>query len=296
MLFFLIFGRLYMSSLKEKYPVDDVLKTYFDQIKSIPLLTFEEELELSKRIQKGDEAARKKLIESNLKLVITIAKAYVMSDVPLIDLIQEGNMGLIHAAEKYDHKKNVRFSTYANWWIKQSITRSLTKKRRAIRLPQRKEELLRKIQRADHQLRQELMRRPSSEEIAAEIGSSSCEVSTILNLTNTMLSLEIESSKDGDAVSPMDVYEDYTYSPERALMKQSLRDDTLRCVNRLKERERWILTYRFQLNNEERYTLKKIGDKMGISPETVRQIEIKALQKMRIDATELKDCMILEAM
>jgi RNA polymerase primary sigma factor len=285
-----------MSSSKEKYPDDDVLRTYFSQIKSIPLLSFEEELALSKKIQKGDKAARQKLIESNLKLVITIAKAYMMSDVPLIDLIQEGNMGLIHAAEKYDHKKNVRFSTYANWWIKQAIARSLAKKRRAIRLPQRKEDLLRKIQKTEQYLRQKLMRRPSSEEIAAEIGVNSYEVNDILNLANNVLSLEMESSGDDDSVNVMDLYEDYTYSPERELMKQSVRDHTLRCVNRLKEREQKILTYRFQLNDSERYTLKKIGDKLGISPETVRQIEIKALQKMRIDATELRDCMLMEAM
>ncbi|MDR2900492.1 MAG: RNA polymerase sigma factor RpoD/SigA [Treponema sp.] len=285
-----------MSRSSEKYPIDDVLRTYFNQIKSIPLLSFEEELELSKRIQKGDKAARQKLIESNLKLVITIAKNYVMSDVLLIDLIQEGNLGLIHAAEKYDHKKNVRFSTYANWWIKQAIARALAKKRRAIRLPQRKEELLRKIQKVDQYLRQELMRRPSSEEIAAEIGIQSSEVNAILNLTTNMLPLEMESSYNEDSVSIVDVYEDYTYSPERELIKQSIRDDTIRHVNRLKERERRILTYRFQLNNGESYTLKKIGDKMGISPETVRQIEIKALKKMRLEAKDLEYCMNHEAM
>ncbi len=285
-----------MSNMKRNYPVDDVLKTYFDQIKSIPLLSFEEELELSKRIQKGDTAARQKLIEANLKLVITIAKAYIRSDASLIDLIQEGNMGLIHAAEKYDHKKNVRFSTYANWWIKQAISRSLANKQRAIRLPQRKESLLRKIQRADQYLCQILMRRPSSEEIAAEIGISPCEVNAILCLTNKMVSLEAESSHNENAVSLAEMYEDYTYSPERELIRKSVRDDTIRCVNRLKERERKILTYRFQLNNGERYTLKKIGDTMGISPETVRQIEIKALNKMKTDAAELKDFMFLEAM
>jgi RNA polymerase primary sigma factor len=288
--------RLFMAKIKEKYLVDDVLKTYFDQIKSIPLLSFEDELELSKRIQKGDKEARQKMIESNLKLVVTIAKAYILSDVPLLDLIQEGNIGLMLAAEKYDYSKNVRFSTYANWWIKQAISRSLAKKRRAIRLPQRKEDLLRKIQRAEHYLRQTLMRRPNSAEIAAEIGISADEVNTMLNLSTNMLSLEMELSQHEDSVSVVDVYEDYTYNPERALIKQSLRDDTIRHVNRLKERERKILTYRFQLNNGERYTLKKIGDKMGISPETVRQIEMKALEKMKIDAKDLKDCMLMEAM
>ncbi len=156
--------------------------------------------------------------------------------------------------------------------------------------------MLRKIQRTDHYLRQKLMRHPNTEEIAAEIGISSSEVNTILNLANNMLSLEAESSSEEKAVSVADMYEDYTYSPERELIRRSVRDDTIRCVNRLKERERLILIYRFQLNNGERYTLKKIGTKMGISPETVRQIEIKALQKMRFDAAELQDFMMLEAM
>ena len=285
-----------MSKLKSKQSSDDVLKTYFDQIKSIPLLTFEEELELSRKIQQGDEDARQKLIKSNLKLVVKIAKCYVTSDMSLLDLIQEGNMGLIHAAEKYDHAKNVRFSTYANWWIKQAITRSLTNKRRAIRLPHRKEELFRKIQRADHQLSQELMRKPNSEEIAFEVGITPAEVDNILNLTNGMISLEVDSTYEEESASIVEMYEDYTYSPERALLKKSARDDTLRYLNRLKERERRILTYRFQLNGGERYTLKKIGDKMGISPETVRQIELKALQKMKMDAAELQHFMPLEAM
>jgi len=138
------FQERFMTKQTDDNRQEDVLRTYFGQIKMIPLLAFEEELELSRRIQRGDELARQKLIESNLRLVVKIAKGFVSADVPLLDLIQEGNLGLIHAAQKYDYAKNVRFSTYANWWIKQAITRSLANKRRAIRLPHRKEEALKK--------------------------------------------------------------------------------------------------------------------------------------------------------
>ncbi|QQO09315.1 sigma-70 family RNA polymerase sigma factor [Breznakiella homolactica] len=279
---------------KNKPQSDDILKTYFEQIRAIPLLTFEEELELSRRIQAGEEAARQKLVESNLRLVVKIAKCYVAPDVSLLDLIQEGNMGLIHAAQKYDHAKKVRFSTYANWWIKQSISRALSNKRRVIRLPYRKEEILRKIQKTYHSLSQTLMHQPSTEEISAEIGIPVSEIDQILSMTNGLVSLEMDLG-DEDAGSLMEVYEDYTYSPERALMKKSARDDTMRFLSGLKERERRILMYRFQLNGHERHTLKKIGDKMGISPETVRQIEMKALRKMKCDAEELKSFVYGEA-
>ncbi|KKL12836.1 hypothetical protein LCGC14_2531760, partial [marine sediment metagenome] len=146
---------------------EDCLKVYFMQIKKTGLLNFEEELELSKKIQKGSKAARQRLIEANLRLVVRIAKGYLSSGVALLDLIQEGNLGLIKAASKYDHRKQVRFSTYASWWIKQAIVRSLSNKRRVIRLPHRKEERLRKINKVYNSLSQTLMRSPTTEEIGA---------------------------------------------------------------------------------------------------------------------------------
>ncbi len=269
---------------------EDVLKTYFDQIKAAPLLSFEEELELSRRILQGDEAARQKLIESNLRLVVKIAKAFVSTEVPLLDLIQEGNMGLIHAAQKYDYAKNVRFSTYANWWIKQAITRSLANKRRTIRLPHRKEEALKKIQKAYNTLSQLYMRRPNTEEIAAEVGLTHGEVEYILNMSNGMVSLDAETGED-ESTSLIDLCEDYTYSPDKELLRNSVRDDTLKFLERLMEREKRILMYRFQFFGGERYTLKQIGEEMGISPETVRQIEMRALRKFKEEAAELKDYM-----
>jgi RNA polymerase primary sigma factor len=283
-----------LSKRQEALYNDDTLQAYFNQIKGIPLLTFEEELELSKRIQTGDPDARRTLIEANLRLVVKIARFYMTSDVSFMDIIQEGNIGLMHAAEKYDYLKNVRFSTYASWWIRQSISRFLANKRRTIRLPHRKEELLRKIQRAYHSLSQVLMRQPNTDEIAEEIGIPLEDVEYILYMTNGMVSLEMEGTDDSVAV--VDLHEDYTYSPERAMLKKSSRDDTLRFLSRLKERERRILTYRYQLDGGEQYTLKKIGAKMGLSPETVRQIEIRALNKIRRDGRALWDALYDEAM
>jgi RNA polymerase primary sigma factor len=282
-----------MAKRREPAQTDDVLQTYFDQIKAIPLLSFEEELNLSRRIQQGDELARQKLIESNLRLVVKIARAYLTPDMSFLDIIQEGNIGLMRAAEKYDHVKNVRFSTYANWWIRQSITRFLANKRRAIRLPHRKEETLRKIQRAYHTLSQTLMRQPNSEEISREIGVPVEDIEFIMSISNGLISLEMDAGDETTAM--VDLHEDYTYSPERVLLKKFSQHDTLRFLDQLKDREKRILMHRYELNGYERYTLKKIGDKMGLSPETVRQIELKALQKMRSSADELRNCMYVEA-
>jgi len=280
-----------MKSTNTNY--DDSLQAYFDQIKIIPLLTFEEELELSRRIQNGDEASRRRLIEANLRLVIKIARAYLTPDVSLMDLIQEGNVGLMRAVDKYDHVKQVRFSTYAAWWIRQVISRYLSDKRRTIRLPHRKEELLRKIQQAYHVLSQLYMRQPKLEELAVEVGISKNDVEYILSLAHDIISLHTESGGD-DSLAILELHEDYTYNPERALMKKSSREATLDVLNNLKDREKRILMYRYQLNGGDRRTLRNISHKMGLSMETVRQIEMKALKNLRGHADELRN--YIEAM
>jgi RNA polymerase primary sigma factor len=267
---------------------NDTLQAYFDQIKKTPLLTFEEEVDLSKRIQSGDEAAKRRLIEANLRLVVKIAKGFLTTDVALLDLVQEGNLGLIRAASKYDYRKNVRFSTYASWWIKQAISRALSNKRRPIRLPHRKENALRKIQQAQSSLSQTLMREPTIDEVAGEVGLESGEVERIAGLANSMVSLDSEIN-DEDSGTFHDVFEDYSYSPDAVLMKDSLREETLRFLERLKERERQILLYRFAFKGGKKYTLKSISDEMGISPETVRQIEIRALKRLRQEADVLRE-------
>jgi len=266
---------------------EDNLKAYFSQIKKAKLLTFEEELELSRRIQKGDEQARTLLIESNLRLVVRIAKSYLTPEVSILDLIQEGNLGLMRAASKYDFRKQVRFSTYASWWIKQSIVRSLSNKKRLIRLPHRQEEKLRKINKVYNNLSQVLMREPTLLEIAEEIGLQEDEVASIINSSISVASLD--STLSGDSGSLHDVVEDQSFNPELELMQKTLREDTLRFLDGLQEKERQILLYRFSFASGKRYTLKKIGDELGISPETVRQIEIRALKKLRGFSDELKE-------
>ncbi|MFP3090578.1 RNA polymerase sigma factor RpoD/SigA [Treponema sp. TIM-1] len=274
---------------------NDELQTYFKQIMAIPLLDSEEEIALSKRIKDGDPQARRRLIEANLRLVVKIARSYSTYDVSLMDIVQEGNLGLIHAAEKYDHLKNVRFSTYATWWIRQYIGRFLANKRRTIRLPHRKEELFHKIQKTYQALGQLLMRQPHTEEIAAEIGLPVEDVEHILRMTNGLLSLEMEAGYD-ETTAMMDLHEDYTYSPEQTVFKNSSRDDARRILARLKERERRILIYRYQLDGGEPHTLKTIGAKMGLSPEAVRQIEKKAISKIRRDGREVWASLRNEAM
>jgi RNA polymerase primary sigma factor len=266
---------------------EDNLKAYFSQIKKAKLLTFEEELELSRRIQAGDEQARTLLIESNLRLVVRIAKSYLTPEVSILDLIQEGNLGLMRAASKYDFRKQVRFSTYASWWIKQSIVRSLSNKKRVIRLPHRQEEKLRKINKVYNNLSQVLMREPTLLEIAEEIGLQEDEVASIINSSISVASLD--STLSGDSGSLHDVVEDQSFNPELELMQKTLREDTLRFLDGLQEKERQILLYRFSFASGKRYTLKKIGDELGISPETVRQIEIRALKKLRGFSDELKE-------
>ena len=271
----------------KKETEENTLKAYFRQIQRSTLLSFDEELDLSRKIQNGDEIARQRLIESNLRLVVKIAKSYVTPDVSFLDVVQEGNLGLIKAATKYDYKKNVRFSTYAAWWIKQSIVRALSKKRRTIRLPHRKEELLKNIQKTYYLLNQELSRKPSIEEIAFDLNEDPEDVAALVNSAGAVFSLDSTFSDDSGTL--LDIYEDKSYDPDEELMKKSFREETMKFLEHLLEKEKQILLYRFSFYGGKKYTLKHIGEEMGISPETVRQIEIRAIKKLREHAVELKE-------
>lgn len=266
---------------------DDTLHEYFRQIKKSPLLTFDEELELSRRVQRGDEKARQRLIEANLRLVVKIAKSYMTPDVGFLDIVQEGNLGLMKAASKYDYRHNVRFSTYAAWWIKQSISRALSNKRRTIRLPHRKEEALKRIQRTYFTLSQHLARKPSVAEISEELRMKEQEVMAILSVSGSVASLDCELNSE--SLTLMDLCEDNSYNPDRELFEKNIREETLHFLEHLVEKERQILLYRFAFYGGKRYTLKRIGEKMGISPETVRQIEMRAIKKLREHSEELKE-------
>jgi RNA polymerase primary sigma factor len=268
-----------MKAVTDSDSSEDGLRSYYAVIKRISLLTAEEERELSTRVFSGDEEARRRLIEANLRLVVKIARGFVTPDMPLLDLIQEGNVGLIKAAEKYDGTRNVRFSTYASWWIKQAITRALVNSRRAIRLPHRKEELLKRIQRTYSVLTQTLQREPSVAEIARDLRVSEEAVADVIGMAASLVSLENDGGDDSGSI--IDVYEDNSYSPDGELMKSCSREETLEMLELLLEKEKRILMYRFEFLGGERHTLKSIGAELGISPETVRQIEKRALRKLK---------------
>ena len=262
--------------LKKMAENDSLIDTYFRQIKAFPLITFEEELVLSKKIQNGNTQALHKLVNSNLRLAAKIAGLYKIPGIPVLDLIQEANMGVIQAAKKFDYRKNVKFCTYASWWIRQFITRYIVNKRRLVRLPQRKEDALKKIQQTYNVLCQSLKQPPQTADIAKELGITIQDVDSIINMT-------------ADNYDELDIHEDYTYCPERSLMRKVSSDGTQRILSKLKDRERRIINYRYQLNGCKRHTLREIGNKMNLSAETVRQIELKALNKIRNHANELRE-------
>jgi RNA polymerase primary sigma factor len=266
---------------------DSAIKSYFRQIQKYPLLDFSEEIALSKRIQAGDKDALKILVESNLRLVVKIAKPYISREMTFLDVIQEGNLGLMKAAEKYDHRKNVRFSTYAAWWIRQAIVRAISNKRRPIRLPHRKEEMIRKIKQAYYSLSQVYMREPTTTEIAAELNFDEHELITIIQMSGDIVSLDAEINEDSGTLITM--FEDNSFEPSEAVFNKFMRADTLKSMSILPEKERQVLLCRYSFYNGRKYTLKKIGDKFGISPETVRQIEMRALKKLGKEADKLKE-------
>lgn len=265
---------------------DESLARYFEEIAKTPLLSFEEELELSRRIQSGDETARQKLIQANLRLVVKISKAYARYGTAFLDLIQEGNLGLINAAGKFDFRKNVRFSTYASWWIKQSIVRALVNKNRMIRLPHRKEESLRKLT-AKLAEASQLRQNPTVDQLSAYLHLDKEEVLSLLEISGAITSLDKEVGDE--AVSLIDLVEDRSYQPERQCLDQAFIDDTERLLDNLQDRERRVLLQRFAFGGDKRRTLKTIGEEMGLSAETVRQVEMKALEKLRLQKAVLQE-------
>ena len=265
------------------------ISTYLKEIRKYPLLTFEEEIELSRRIQNGDLSARKKLIESNLRLVVKIARKYTAPDLPLLDLVQEGNLGLITAVQKYQFSYNVRFSTYACWWIQQSISRAIVNKKRLIRLPFRKEELAARIRRTTSELYQRLSRMPSTDEIAAELNLPPQEVSTIMLSTNTLTSLSVQI-EDDDSSSLGEIIPDSTYNPEEIFMKEYTHDYVVRMLSGLQPNEQEIMIKRYALQgNNKPSTLKSLGSEYGVSAETIRQTELRALRKLKMKTGELRE-------
>jgi RNA polymerase primary sigma factor len=275
------------TDLKERDFEKSGLNLYLSRIRNDRLLTAEEEKLLSRRILQGDTWAREKLIKANLRLVVRIARGYLTPDMELLDLIQEGNVGLIKAAEKFDFSKNVRFSTYASFWIKQSIARALSNKSRLIKLPHRKEESLRKISKATQKLSKVMGRMPEIEELADETLLREEEIKKLLRLPDRILS--IDAAEESNHMPLRNILTDSNYDPDYIVMRNYLREKTREMLTILSENERNVLLLRYSFINGRKYTLKDIGVKLGISPETVRQIEIKALKKIRNHFIYLKE-------
>ncbi len=260
---------------------DDSVRMYLREIGRIPLLPPEEEIALAKRVEKGDEEAKKKLVEANLRLVVSVAKKYIGRGLSLLDLIQEGNIGLIRAVEKFDWRKGFKFSTYATWWIRQAITRALADQARTIRIPVHMVETINKLTRVQRQLTQELHREPTPEEIAAEMGIDVSKVRHILKISQETVSLEAPVGEEEDSTLGEFIEDKKTLSPEEYATHQALKEHIKEVLVLLSPREQKILRMRFGLDDGKTHTLEEVGREFGVTRERIRQIEAKALLKLK---------------
>ena len=235
---------------------------------------------LNRQVQKGEEA-RKRLIEANLRLVFSVAKKYRDMGVPFPDLIQEGNAGLIHAVDKFDYKRGFKFSTYATWWIRQSVTRSIADQGRLIRLPVHRWEKINRMRRVSQELTQELGRKPTAAEIAEELETSLQKMESLVSNAEQPLSLELPVGEEGDTTLGDFIPDDETLSPDESAVRQQARKDIAGLLTTLTPRERQVLQLRFGLQDGQAHTLEEIGDELGKTRERIRQIEAKALRKLR---------------
>ncbi len=272
-------------------PGEDPVQFYLRSIGRIRLLTAVEEIELARRIQIGDDLAKKKLVQANLRLVVSVAKKYQGRGLPLLDLIQEGNLGLIRAAEKFDAERGYKFSTYATWWIRQGITRAIADKSRTIRVPVHMVETINNLRKVTRKLSQELDRRPTLEDLAKGLGVSVEKVRDILAANRSPLSLDTSYGEEDDN-SLSEVVEDENHSsPEDSTAASLMSQDIRGVLSMLTAREREIIILRFGLNDGKPRTLEQVGKLVGITRERTRQIEIKALRFLRQSrqGSQLKD-------
>lgn len=265
---------------KSTYSADSV-GAYLQEIGRHDLLTAEEEVELAKRVAEGDSEAARRLVEANLRLVVSIAKRYANRGVPLLDLIQEGNLGLMRAVEKFDYRKGYRFSTYATWWIRQAITRSFADQGNLIRLPVHVMESVNKMSSAERRLVQELGREPSEAEIAEELGEDEAKVRRIMQAAREPISLQTLVGETDESPLQNFIEDDKGPSPESVVQRRSLQEELNTVLSTLTDRERRILELRFGLDNEKPRTLEQIGREFGVTRERIRQIEAKALRQLR---------------
>ncbi len=261
--------------------VDDPVRMYLREIGRIPLLTFDEELDLAKKVLKGDEEAKQKLAESNLRLVVSIAKKYVGRGMLFLDLIQEGNMGLIKAVEKFDYTKGFKFSTYATWWIRQAITRAIADQARTIRIPVHMVETINKLIRTSRHLLQQLGREPTPEEIATEMEIPVEKVIEIQKIAQDPVSLETPIGEEDDSHLGDFIQDDDSPAPQDSAAYTMLREQLEEVMNTLTPREAKVLKLRFGLEDGKSRTLEEVGREFQVTRERIRQIEAKALRKLR---------------
>ena len=269
------------STLPKGIAVDDPVRMYLKEIGKVPLLTAEEEIELAKQMELGDDEAKKRLCEANLRLVVSIAKRYVGRGMLFLDLIQEGNLGLIKAVDKFDWRKGYKFSTYATWWIRQAITRSIADQARTIRIPVHMVETINKLIRISRQLLQEYGREPTPEEIAAEMDITEEKVREILKIAQEPVSLETPIGEEEDSHLGDFIPDDDVPAPAEAAAFSMLKEQLVEVLDTLTDREQKVLKLRFGLDDGRARTLEEVGRRFDVTRERIRQIEAKALRKLR---------------
>ena len=268
-------------SVPEGVGVDDPVRMYLKEIGKVPLLTAEEEIDIAQRMEEGDEEAKRKLAEANLRLVVSIAKRYVGRGMLFLDLIQEGNLGLIKAVEKFDYRKGYKFSTYATWWIRQAITRAIADQARTIRIPVHMVETINKLIRVSRQLLQELGREPTPEEIAREMAISEDKVREIIKIAQEPVSLETPIGEEEDSHLGDFIPDDDAPAPAEAASFTLMKEQLMNVLDTLTPREEKVLRLRFGLDDGRQRTLEEVGKEFNVTRERIRQIEAKALRKLR---------------
>ena len=268
-------------SVPDGVSIEDPVRMYLKEIGKVPLLSAEEEIELAKRMELGDQEAKKRLAEANLRLVVSIAKRYVGRGMLFLDLIQEGNLGLIKAVEKFDYRKGYKFSTYATWWIRQAITRAIADQARTIRIPVHMVETINKLIRVSRQLLQELGREPTPEEIAKEMDMPVERVREILKISQEPVSLETPIGEEEDSHLGDFIQDEHIPVPADEAAHTLLREQLEKVMDTLSEREQKVLALRFGLEDGKPHTLEEVGREFQVTRERIRQIEAKALRKLR---------------
>ena len=278
----------------EGVSTEDPVRMYLKEIGNVPLLTTEQEVELAKRVEAGDEEAKKQLTEANLRLVVSIAKKYVGRGMPFLDLIQEGNMGLMKAVDKFDYTKGYKFSTYATWWIRQSITRGIADTGRTIRVPVHMVETINKTLRMTRTLLQELGREPTPEEVAERLNVSVSRVREVLKISRDPVSLDTPIGEEDDSHLGDFIEDDSALSPADSAAFSMLRAELATALESLTDRERQVVKLRFGLEDGRARTLEEVGKEFNVTRERIRQIEAKALRKLRHPSRSkrLKDFLI----